>query len=89
MGRRDIDIFLDIFLATFPKVTSWQLETKYPEDDDGIWFFQVGEIRYQIESSSGNFPFLVESNVNSESEFALGTEQLFSMLQLGLGLKGP
>lgn len=50
-----------------------QLQVRHPgADDDGLWFFRkhgaVGEV--QLESSSGNCPFLVESNFNDAREQA-------------------
>jgi hypothetical protein len=87
MGNRDIDIFISEFLGKYPQVESWQLEVMHPADDDGIWYFQAGKIRFHVESSDGNFPFVVESNIDSNFILALSFEHLYSLLENGLGLK--
>jgi hypothetical protein len=70
--ERDIDRVILAVREQLPdaKVDQWQ--KMGPEDDDGMWFFSrqgaPGEI--QLESSSGNCPFTVESDAMSRSEQA-------------------
>lgn len=89
MGNRDIDIFISEFIGRYPQVESWQLEVMHPADDDGIWYFQAGNIRFHVESSDGNFPFVVESNIDSNFISVLTLEHLYSLLESGLGLAKP
>ncbi len=88
MDNRDIDIFISEFLGKYPNVESWQLEVMHAADDDGIWYFQAGKIRFHVESSDGNFPFVVESNVGSNYILVSTSEHLYSLLESGLGLGG-
>lgn len=52
-----------------PTVRVEQLKVKFPgADDDGLWFFTHpgSSFEVQFESSTGMYPFLVESNENDE-----------------------
>jgi hypothetical protein len=84
--NRDIDDFIRSFSAIYPDVEIWQLKVKYPMDDDGIWYFKLNGVEFQLESSSGNFPFIVESNLDYESETVSEPVRLLSILINGLGL---
>ncbi|MBI3865530.1 MAG: hypothetical protein HY290_26960 [Planctomycetia bacterium] len=61
MMSRDIDRIIEIVKSRIPDVDVSQLQTKYPADDDGLWFFQLPGIwkTIQLESSFGVCPFIV------------------------------
>jgi hypothetical protein len=64
---RDIEKVIQSLNAIYPVVNVRQLEVSHPgADDDGLWFFQTPEnnLEVQIESSTGMFPFLIETNEN-------------------------
>ncbi len=69
---RDIDQITELLRRHIPGVQITQLQVTHPgADDDSIWFITVpgreGEV--QIESSSGNCPFLIESNISSDTHY--------------------
>jgi hypothetical protein len=64
---RDIEKVIQSLNTIYPVVNVRQLEVSHPgADDDGLWFFQTPEskLEVQIESSTGMFPFLIETNEN-------------------------
>jgi hypothetical protein len=64
---RDIEKVIQSLNTIYPVVNVRQLEVPHPgADDDGLWFFQTPEskLEVQIESSTGMFPFLIETNEN-------------------------
>jgi hypothetical protein len=65
---RDIDKITEFLQSRIPGVQISQLAIKHPADDDGLWFAKVrGRAEeVQIESASGNCPFLIESDFNDE-----------------------
>jgi hypothetical protein len=68
--QRDIDQISELLRREMPGVEITQLQVTHPgADDDGLWFVRVpgknGEV--QIESSSGNCPFIIESDLSSET----------------------
>jgi hypothetical protein len=62
--KRDIDKIVDAIKEQFPEVKVIQMDKKHPVDDDGLWWFRLpGKSKdIQIESSTGECPFLVESD---------------------------
>jgi len=63
--RHDIDIIKEAVRAAFPDVKIEQLKVMHPGvDDDGLWFFsrEGREEDIQLESSTYDLPFLVESS---------------------------
>ena len=58
----DIDEIKRRLTSVYPQVHVEQLRVTHPADDDGLWFFRVGLVEVQLESSSGNCPFLLESS---------------------------
>jgi hypothetical protein len=66
---RDIDLIIEQLNTEIPGVQIEQLKVRHPgADDDGLWFIVIpGRQKYiQVESSSGNCPFLIESTFNDE-----------------------
>jgi hypothetical protein len=64
---RDIEKVIQSLNTIYPVVNVRQLEVAHAgADDDGLWFFQTPEskLEVQIESSTGMFPFLIETNEN-------------------------
>jgi hypothetical protein len=64
---RDIENLIESFSTIYPTVRVRQLEVLHPgADDDGLWFFQMpgSKLEVQIESSTGMYPFLIETNGN-------------------------
>ena len=67
----DIESIIEHVKRRLPEVTVTQLHKTHPADDDGIWWFrlptQTKDI--QVESSSGNCPFMIEhDDMRSTSE---------------------
>ncbi len=61
---RDIDQIITSVKKQFPKVRIVQMDKVHPADDDGLWWFRLpGESKdVQIESSTGECPFLIETD---------------------------
>ena len=91
--RRDIDEIISKVAQALP--TSWvrQLEVKYPDDDDGIWFFWLPDVKQniQIESSFGMCPFIVETDEQSsyDARKARTVDEAVSMIVDYLNSKKP
>lgn len=70
---RDIDQIISAVREQFSDVEVVQWNKTHPTDDDGIWFFGrkdlTGEI--ELESTSGNCPFLVESDAMTRTDQAM------------------
>ena len=67
---RDIDrIRLGVQRAV-PDVTFDQLQVTHPGDDDGLWFLGLPQVpnAIQLESGTGNCPFLVETDAHSSAQ---------------------
>lgn len=71
--ERDIDQITAAVRARLPDVQVDQWIKERPTDDDGLWYFRragfAGEI--QLESTSGNCPFTVESDAMKNSAQAV------------------
>lgn len=66
---KDIDKIIAEVQKVFPNVNVWQLEVTHPTDDNGIWYFWLGDNtddEIQVENSFGNCPFLIETFRNDE-----------------------
>ena len=52
--------------AALPGVQVKQLQTSLPADDDGLWFVThpTADVEVNLESSTGEFPFLIENSRN-------------------------
>ena len=62
----DLAAIISRVVNAVPDAEWAQLKVTHPADDDGIWFFRRASIDVQIESSSGECPFVIECNVNDE-----------------------
>jgi len=80
--QRDIERIIDRVSAMRPNVAISQLQVSHEADDDGLWFFRrrdtVGEV--QIESSSGDCPFLVESDFDDERQIANSVDEAVTLI---------
>lgn len=61
---RDVDQIIGRLRVELPGIEINQLRVNHAADDDGIWFIKIPEVHgdIQLESSSGNCPFLIESD---------------------------
>jgi len=71
--KRDIDDIICLLRECFPTLKVVQLEKTHPADDDGLWWFRLPGITkdIQVESSTGNCPFMIESDDDLSSDDAL------------------
>jgi hypothetical protein len=60
----DIDEITRRIASAYPQVQVEPLRVSHPADDAGLWFFRVGGVEVQLESSAGNCPFLLESSAH-------------------------
>ncbi|WP_237712421.1 hypothetical protein [Pedosphaera parvula] len=62
--QRDIDRIIARLKDEFPSLLVQQLKKTHPADDDGLWWVKLSECEeeIQIESPSGNVPFLIEAD---------------------------
>lgn len=58
----DIDKFIDIVKSHLPTIRVLQHLNAHPSDDEGLWWFQLPDVKndIQFESPTGMCPFLVE-----------------------------
>jgi hypothetical protein len=88
---RDIDQITASVRARLPDVEVDQWVKQDPTDDDGIWYFKrpgtTGEI--QLESTSGNCPFTVESDGMKGSKQAKTQEAAVQLITDYLGSLKP
>ena len=77
---RDIEKVIEIVRRRLPSVEVSQMEKRHPGDDDGLWWFRLSTVRkdIQIESSTGNCPFTVESN--DSRQLANSVEQVANLI---------
>jgi hypothetical protein len=88
MDKREIDIVIDHFSDKHPGVITSQLRVTQEHDDDGSWFFRVGALEVQAESSMGNCPFIVESDRHPNVVKCTAVLELIAILESELGVKG-
>jgi hypothetical protein len=63
----DIDAIIERLRIEHPSVKMRRLKVSYKADDDGLWFFSTDKkVEVQLESPTGNFPFLFESSANDK-----------------------
>ena len=90
--NRDIDQVIAALQAAFPGIACERLRVAHPgADDDGLWFFThptvAGEV--QLESSSGQLPFVVEGSDSSARDMARTLEEAVGLVASRLGLRAP
>lgn len=79
----DIDEIIKRLLGVLPGAKITQLQVTHPADDDGLWFIKVPGVQgdVQIESSSADCPFLIESTFNNESRTGNTIEEVVSIVR--------
>lgn len=78
----DIQRIIDIVRGRHPEIGIRQLQVLHPgNDDDGLWFFTKPAIEVQLESSSGNCPFLIETSGSNIRRTATSVEQAVQMIE--------
>ena len=86
---RGIDEVIDRLRASWPELRCEQLRVTHPgADDDGVWFFAHPTTReeVQVESSSGDPPFLVESD-QAPAAMCPSVEATLAVVARRLGLR--
>ena len=82
-AKRDIDEIIGNVTQKFPTVKVWQLEVKFPADDDGIWYFWLPENSdddLQIENSWGQCPFIIETKRNAQVRQGNTVEEVINVI---------
>ena len=82
-NKRDIDVIIEAVKKEFPEVGVWQLEVKNPHDDNGIWYFWLGEStddEIQVENSDGQCPFLIETYRNDERRWGSSVDKVVNII---------
>jgi hypothetical protein len=84
---RDIEAVATELYSLYPGISIEQLKPKHRADDDGLWFFRHPDsvVEAQLESPSGNCPFLVESTASSGRQTASTVPQAVSLVAAALG----
>jgi hypothetical protein len=83
-NTRDIERIIDIVRIRHPEIAINQLQVRHPGiDDDGLWFFTkpTSPIGIQLESSSGNCPFIIETDANNIALTATSVEQAIQIIE--------
>lgn len=89
---RDINKIIASLVEQFPTVQVEQLKVLHPgADDDGLWFFREpsSSFEVQLESSSGNCPFLFETTEHPRALQAGSINEAVQLVAVGLGLRHP
>ncbi len=89
---RDIEAIALQVQRENPSVSAEQLVVRHPgADDDGLWFFRnpTTGVEIQLESSTGNCPFLFESSNSGNRAVAGNIQQAVALVIAGLGLHWP
>jgi len=88
MALRDIDKIIEALESRHPRLIVEQIKASHPADDDGVWCFSHPELPYevQLESASGSFPFLVETDRHDQRAQAGTLDEAIQLVDLWLGL---
>lgn len=82
-NKPDIDVIIERVKEKCPQVKIWQLEVKNPFDDNGIWYFWLGESsddEIQVENSNGQCPFYIETNRNDERRWGNSVNETVNII---------
>jgi hypothetical protein len=85
---RAIDHVIDAIRSTLPGARVEQLKVKFPADDDGLWFVNHpnSDVEVNIESSTGELPFLIENSRNDARVTANSLDDTVAAVATALGL---
>jgi len=89
---RHIDSVVRLLRQAHPDISAEQLRVSHPgADDDGLWLFRhpASTVEIQLESPTGNLPFLIEDSASSDRYSADTVEAAVAFVVGGLGLPGP
>ena len=81
--QRDVDSIIESVKVRNPDTCVRQLEVKFPSDDNGIWYFwnpSHPDDDIQIENSTGQCPFLIESNRDDTRIQVESVEEVVSII---------
>jgi hypothetical protein len=79
----DIDKIIKAVKAQFPNVGVWQLEVKNSNDDNGIWYFWLGEStddEIHVENSYGQCPFSLKTYRNYERIWGTSVNEVVNII---------
>ena len=84
---RDIDQVINALRRRHPDLLIEQLRVPHASDDDGIWLIKQPStsVEVQLESPTGNCPFLVESSLSPERLHAASIGEAINMVSTMLG----
>jgi hypothetical protein len=84
---RDIDLVIAALKRRHPDLRAEQRPGAYAAVDEGIWFINLPSTSFevQLESSTGNCPFLVESSLSPERLHAATIGEAINMVSTMLG----
>jgi hypothetical protein len=88
---RDIDAVISQLRLACPGISVEQLTVLHPgADDDGLWFFRLpmSDTELQLESTTGNCPFLMESSATVDRLTVDTVAQAVAMIIAGFGFTG-
>lgn len=89
---RDIDTIIAALCSSQLDVAVEQLKVRHVgADDDGVWFFRSASCPFevQLESSTGQCPFIFESGANTGTSTAHTVADAIAFVTSGLGLRAP
>jgi hypothetical protein len=89
---RDIDRVIAALRRSFPDIACEQLSVSHPgADDDGIWFIThpARQAEVQLESSTGQLPFVVECSDSPRRDTAHTLDEVVALVTARLGLGAP
>lgn len=81
-NKRDIDKIIEEVKKEFANMIVEQLKVTHLADDDGLWYFSFEKLKdeIQIESPTGNCPFLIESHRNDERKDGNSVEEVIRIV---------
>lgn len=86
---RDIDQIKSKLVEWYPALKVSQLKVVPPgADDDGVWFFThpASRSEVQLEATTGNCPFLLESDSDNQRLLLTSVEAVVESVAAKLGL---
>ena len=86
---RAIDRVIASIKAAMPGMAVRQLQVAHPGDDSGLWFFTHpgSRVEVNVESSDGEFPFLIENSENGIRMTTTTDEDTIAAVSLVMGIQ--
>ena len=84
---KTIERLIQSLKAALPGVEIRQLRASQPGDDTGLWFVRHPDcgVEVNIESSDGEFPFLIENSRNDTRVTTTDMDETLTILRWTLG----